>query len=1459
MNTSFCQERRRSGPRFIQFGVKALLVSAAFTSTIELSAQTEPLQQFNVTPYAVPAPYSAGKNRIIKGTDHNVWFTFTNDSGGYVGQMNPQGQLLNALPTQGSPTALTNGPSGDYYSIWFIESVNVNGANVWEVGRVSATPGATPAITFETPIPYQQYAANSVAPTPNALTNAVGTQDTDNGIYLTDTSNAILWRVNPTTQNPGPGDIAWTAITIDAPAFGIGVGPDNNVWFTEYSYSQDEYYNATGYIAFITPPTSATTKFALSSFSAPATFDAITTGPDQQSVWFTQNGGGTIDSISTSAASGSSPTVEYTPAASLVNDMTLGPDFAIWFTQTFSVAAASPPALGRLALSNGVVTYSAEAVNSSATNATFVQPYGIAVGPNNNDLWFSDLSTANLGDAVIIPRLVITPVTLPNAVFGQAYQTNLVAATASGGTPPYQTWAVATGFALPAGLTLDPSTGIISGTPSGVTGTSTFNLTVMDSNGSPFAQTAAAQPFSITIAPALTITAAALPNGVIGQAYPSTQLLASGGTPPYQSNWTVVSGALPAGLALSAGGVISGMPTGPAGAATFLVTVSDSGAPPQTAAPQSFTITVVPVLTVTSTTLPVAVITQAYAGAQLQAQGGVPASYSWSLVPGSGALPAGLALSSGGAISGTPTGPAGPSSFTVSVTDGTQTATKQLSITVASILSVTEATLPTGVIAHAYAGAQLQAQGGIPASYSWSLVPGSAPLPAGLTLNATGAISGTPAGPAASSSFVVNVTDGTQTASQQFSIAIASVLTITAASLPTGVITQPYPASQLQAQGGTLPYSSWSIVSGSLPGGLTLSSTGAISGTPTGPAGSSSITVKVTDSGSPAQTASQQFSIAVNPALVITTTSPLPNGTVGLAYPGSLAAQNGTSPYSWSITAGSLPAGLALNAGSGAIAGTPSTAGTFSFTVRVTDGSSPVQTATQSFKLSIIAGLTITTTALPNGVINQAYPSTSLQAQGGTPTYSWSISAGSLPAGLSLNSSSGAISGTPSGAAGTATFTVKATDSASPPLTATQALSLSIIQSPTITTTTLSSGTVGLAYSSTLSGQNGTTPYKWSISGGKLPAGLGLSLTGTITGVPTAAGTFSFTVELTDSSMPTPLTASQPLSLSIVLGLTITTAALPNGTAGLEYSATLAGTNGTAPYKWSMSVGTLPAGLSLNPSTGVISGLPTAAGTFPLTVELTDSSKPTPLTATQALSLFINPPATQPVVPSFALTGLPASPSPGANITSATVTLSQPSSAAFAGTLTLALTPDEPGLPGGYLGDAGFVNSSGNKTATATLTIPAATTSVAFPALDPGTVAGSLMVTLTVGEQAKASTVTIEPLAPIIEAGSVQIIDVSATGFSVELVATSTPRDLKTATFTFAAAPGAQISGGSSFPVDVTSLLSSWFAGSSGLDYGGAFSLTIPFTLSGPASAIQSVSVTLTNSIGSSAAVSGTQ
>jgi hypothetical protein len=190
----------------------------------------------------------------------------------------------------------------------------------------------------------------------------------------------------------------------------------------------------------------------------------------------------------------------------------------------------------------------------------------------------------------------------------------------------------------------------------------------------------------------------------------------------------------------------------------------------------------------------------------------------------------------------------------------------------------------------------------------------------------------------------------------------------------------------------------------------------------------------------------------------------------------------------------------------------------------------------------------------------------------------------------------------------------------------------------------------------------------------------------------------------------------------------------------------------------------------------------------------------------------------------------------------------------------LTFTPNAAGVSAGYIDPAlQFISSSGSKIGTTySTTIAALATSVALPEIAAGSVEGQISLTLTVtGETGASSSISVPASAPIITPGSVQILNVTSTGFDVELVANSSPRDLKTATFTFGAAAGTQISGATTFSVDVSSLLTTWFASANSQQYGSEFSLTVPFTFSGSSSAIGSVSVTLTNSVGTSTAVTG--
>ncbi|HWQ02945.1 MAG TPA: putative Ig domain-containing protein, partial [Candidatus Nitrosotenuis sp.] len=185
--------------------------------------------------------------------------------------------------------------------------------------------------------------------------------------------------------------------------------------------------------------------------------------------------------------------------------------------------------------------------------------------------------------------------------------------------------------------------------------------------------------------------------------------------------------------------------------------------------------------------------------------------------------------------------------------------------------------------------------------------------------------------------------------------------------------------------------------------------------------------------------------------------------------------------------------------------------------------------------------------------------------------------------------------------------------------------SITINPPVSIATFSLPSGVVGSAYSQSISGNGGTGMLGWSVTLGSLPPGLSLGASGLsvdVSGTPTTAGTFNFTVTATDS---VGASASQNLSIVVADILQVTTSSLPAWTAGHPgYSATLTASGGTTPLSWSVISGALPDGLSLSTvgNNGVISGLPTVAGTFNFTVQASDAGSQT---ATRALSITINP------------------------------------------------------------------------------------------------------------------------------------------------------------------------------------------------------------------------------------------
>jgi hypothetical protein len=365
-----------------------------------------------------------------------------------------------------------------------------------------------------------------------------------------------------------------------------------------------------------------------------------------------------------------------------------------------------------------------------------------------------------------------------------------------------------------------------------------------------------------------------------------------------------------------------------------------------------------------------------------------------------------------------------------------------------SPLEITMISLPNGKIQTIFQ-ASLAATGGI-SPYSWSIASGQ--LSSGLSLNsAAGTISGVPT-QAGTSSFTVQVKDSStspQTAVQNLAITVSSTsaaLQISTTSLPNDQVQSPYQAI-LAATGGTTPYR-WSIASGQLSSGLSLNSAaGTISGVPT-QAGTSSFTVQVKDSSTSAQTAMQTLAVTVSlspsPAGLQISTTSLPNGQVRSPYQATLTALGGTQPYTWTASAGTLPAGLKLDSSTGTLSGTPSPVGTFDLTAQVTDAARNI--ATQSLSLVITgpepSSLKIATSALRAGLVGQSYLQ-SLSAVAGTGGYSWSLTSGQLPAGMSFLASSAQISGTPT-AAGQPTLTFQVSDSSSPPAVTTKSFVLTV-------------------------------------------------------------------------------------------------------------------------------------------------------------------------------------------------------------------------------------------------------------------------------------------------------------------------------------------------------------------------------------------------------------------------------
>ncbi|MFZ3138073.1 MAG: putative Ig domain-containing protein [Thermodesulfovibrionales bacterium] len=470
-------------------------------------------------------------------------------------------------------------------------------------------------------------------------------------------------------------------------------------------------------------------------------------------------------------------------------------------------------------------------------------------------------------------------------------------------------------------------------------------------------------------------------------------------------------------------------------------------------------------------------------------------------------------------------------------------------------LSITSpSTLSTGNMGEGYSY-QLQTSGG-QAPIIFSLTSGS--LPPGLILSSTGLISGTPMG-MGTYNFTATVTDscaaGAQSLQGDFSITVnaapcPALSIISPSTLTSGTVGQGY-TYQIATSGGQAPIT-FSIISGELPSGLILSSSGSITGTPL-TAGTWNFTVRATDSCvlalriSKKSVSDKSFSITINPAacpsFAYTSPATLSNGTVGQAYSYQLQTSGGQTPIIFSFVSGSLPPGLNLGS-TGLISGIPTSSEAYSFTVSATDScAAGAQSLQGNFSITVNAApcpalSIISPSTLTSGTVGQGY-TYQIATSGGQAPITFSLVSGALPSGLSM-SASGLISGTPS-PAGTSTFTVRATDScAGGAQTSDKSMTITVNPAPcaalSITSpSTLPSGNVGQSYAYQITTSGGQSPVIFRLLSDTHPPGLRMTSTGLISGTPTSAGNYTFRVRVTDSCAAGAQSAENDFSITVQL------------------------------------------------------------------------------------------------------------------------------------------------------------------------------------------------------------------------------------------------------------------------------------------------------------------------------------
>jgi hypothetical protein len=447
------------------------------------------------------------------------------------------------------------------------------------------------------------------------------------------------------------------------------------------------------------------------------------------------------------------------------------------------------------------------------------------------------------------------------------------------------------------------------------------------------------------------------------------------------------------------------------------------------------------------------------------------------------------------------------------------------------------------------------------------------------------------------------VSDGSLTGTGDLQVNVmantAPTLNYAVASVNTGASTTNSPATA--SDNGSI--SSYAIQSqGTYTGTISVNSSGVVSISNAAPIGAHTITIRATDNCN--VTTDATFTLTVNcPAITL---SALPDGAANAAYNQTVSVMP-AGTYSFAVTSGALPTGLTLNASSGAITGTATASGAFSFRITATgSGAFGSCSGLRDYSISTACGtVTLNPASLPNGSLGTAYNQTVAASPVGS--YSYAVTLGSLPSGLTLNAASGAITGTPA-AGGSYSFTITASSGGAGGGAGACSGSRQYtvdVGCATITLPTLASATAGNAYSQSAAASPAGS-YTYSLTQGSLPSGLSLNAqTCLLSGMPSVTGTYNFTIKAQAASGCSGMQAyTFVISCPAVV---LNPASLPDGVKGTAYSQTLSASPAGGNYTLAVTSGALPGGLSLNPSTGGLSGTPTVNGTFNFTVTATGS------------------------------------------------------------------------------------------------------------------------------------------------------------------------------------------------------------------------------------------------------------